>query len=365
LYFLCGAGAAVLKLAMEKHCVPNSELPEWAKPKSKGAPSEVKTDAFAAAKNFSVFVGTSFLVFASILNSLTCVSKPFHEDAWTYFYHDICKDNEFILATVGCSVFTIVYFWLNSLFFLYLDIFQPAYFMRYKIQDEEKVTMPQLLRTIPLCIFNQFLTLLCSIPLYHAATIRGMPFTAVKLGSFQWFLFELVIYILVEEVGFYYCHRLMHHPRLYKHIHKVHHEWTASISMISMYVHPVEHVVSSILPVFLGPFVMGSHFANLLLWSCIAISSTQISHSGYHLPFLPSPEAHDFHHLKFTNNFGVLGVLDRLHGTDASFRKTKAYDRHIMLVGFTPAIELFPEENKRRNFPKELFPEENKRRNSF
>ena len=29
-----------------------------------------------------------------------------------------------------------------------------------------------------------------------------------------------------------------------------------------------------------------------------AIASTINSHSGYHFPFMPSPEAHDFHHLK-------------------------------------------------------------------
>ena len=92
--------------------------------------------------------------------------------------------------------------------------------------------------------------------------------------------------------------RIMHHPRMYQHIHKIHHEFTASISVSSLYSHPFEHVASNILSVFLGPFIMGSHVASLLLWSCIAVSATQISHSGYHLPFLPSPEAHDYHHLK-------------------------------------------------------------------
>ncbi len=36
--------------------------------------------------------------------------------------------------------------------------------------------------------------------------------------------------------------------------------------------------------------------------------------TGYHLPFMPSPEAHDFHHLRFSNCFGVLGLLDYVHG---------------------------------------------------
>ena len=40
----------------------------------------------------------------------------------------------------------------------------------------------------------------------------------------------------------------------------------------------------------------------------MAITSTQISHAGYHLPFLPSPEAHDYHHLKLVP-FNVVDIL--------------------------------------------------------
>lgn len=35
---------------------------------------------------------------------------------------------------------------------------------------------------------------------------------------------------------------------------------------------------------------------------------------------------------RFNANFGVLGVLDRLHGTDALFRRSKQYQRHILLL---------------------------------
>merc|ERR1712108_54344 len=105
-----------------------------------------------------------------------------------------------------------------------------------------------------------------------------------------------------------YSHWILHHRRLYKHIHKKHHEWTASIALVAVYAHPVEHVVSNLLPVALGPLIVGSHPATMWLWFSIALLSTLNSHSGYHLPFLPSPEAHDFHHLKFNQCYGVLGI---------------------------------------------------------
>ncbi|XP_052059240.1 fatty acid hydroxylase domain-containing protein 2-like [Mytilus californianus] len=191
-----------------------------------------------------------------------------------------------------------------------------------------------------------------------------------EMPSFAWILLELTVFSLVEEIGFYYSHRLMHHPRLYKYFHKLHHEWTAPIwiiciyapigiiciyapigiiciyapiGIICIYAHPLEHCISNLMPIMMGPIIMGSHLATGWMWFFVALVSTTISHSGYHFPFLPSPEAHDFHHQKFTNCFGVLGVLDRLHGTDNNFRSSKAYERHIMLLSLTPLSQQYPD----------------------
>lgn len=50
--------------------------------------------------------------------------------------------------------------------------------------------------------------------------------------------------------------------------------------------------------------------------------------------------------LRFVNNFGVLGVLDRLHGTDNLFRQSKQYQRHVLLLGPTPVKTLYPDDSK-------------------
>ena len=76
----------------------------------------------------------------------------------------------------------------------------------------------------------------------------------------------------------------------------------------------------------------------------MVLMSTLNAHSGYHFPLLPSPEFHDYHHLKFNQNFGVLGILDSLHGTDSMFRSSKQAERHYMLLTSTPARELIPDE---------------------
>ena len=38
--------------------------------------------------------------------------------------------------------------------------------------------------------------------------------------------------------------------------------------------------------------------------------------------------------------------MDRLHGTDALFRKSKAYERHIVMLNLVPIKEIIPDDDK-------------------
>ena len=50
--------------------------------------------------------------------------------------------------------------------------------------------------------------------------------------------------------------------------------------------------------------------------------------------------------IRFNQCFGVFGILDYLHGTDDLFRSGQSYNRHVILLGLTPAKQLYPDPPK-------------------
>nr|XP_046266623.1 fatty acid hydroxylase domain-containing protein 2 isoform X1 [Scatophagus argus] len=307
-------------------------------------------------KKAAFVIGSGILFLAAFGNSLTWhlqrfwgASGDFWQDLWTRLYLAF-EGHDAALFFFGTMLFPTLTFWMSNALLLIVDITgKPSFIARYRIQmDKNSPVDPVKLRhALKTVLFNHvFISGPMVVIAYYVMSWIGNPCDP-ELPTFHRALMELAVFSMVEEIMFYYSHRLFHHPGLYKHFHKQHHEWTAPIGVVAIYAHPLEHVISNMLPVVMGPLMLGSHLTTTTMWYCLALFSTTISHCGYHLPFLPSPEFHDFHHLKFNQCYGVFGVLDRLHSTDAKFRQTKQYERHVLLTSLTPLNESIPDTPKK------------------
>eukprot|EP00160_Parvularia_atlantis_P007726 Unigene1691_Nuclearia_a/m.5210 Unigene1691_Nuclearia_a/g.5210 ORF Unigene1691_Nuclearia_a/g.5210 Unigene1691_Nuclearia_a/m.5210 type:complete len:312 (-) Unigene1691_Nuclearia_a:84-1019(-) len=248
----------------------------------------------------------------------------------------------FAIYWVGMQAVSGGMFWGLGLLYLCVDLFRPALVAKYKIQDTANVPLDlaKLRHMLKRVVFN---TVVINGSLgvlgYYLAVLRGVRIDA-PLPSVLEILLHLVIFVVVQEIGFYYSHRLMHLQPFYKSVHKIHHEWTSPIGLAAQYAHPLEQVVCNLAPIFLGPLICGSHTVTLWIWLAIALFDTVTRHSGYHLPYGPSPEFHDYHHKVFNVNYGGShGLLDWLHGTDGNWTTSLQKDHDIYLTSFDTVKE--------------------------
>lgn len=185
-------------------------------------------------------------------------------------------------------------------------------------------------------VFNQtIIQIPLSIIVYPA--FRGM--VDAPIPNLDQAVMQLAVFVLMEEIFFYYGHRLMHSPFWYKRIHKQHHEWTAPIGIIALYAHPFEHVTGNLLPVVVGPIICQSHLGLVWIWFTFGMLTTVNTHCGYHFPFFFSPRAHDYHHEKFNEVFGVMGWLDEFHGTNKNWKKTESFALHETFFSVDPPFD--------------------------
>jgi sterol desaturase/sphingolipid hydroxylase (fatty acid hydroxylase superfamily) len=148
--------------------------------------------------------------------------------------------------------------------------------------------------------FQQILHVVCFI----------MGGTLLDPGNFAG---RFIISVLITEVIFYYVHRLMHSSFLYRY-HVQHHHFKEPRALSAMFCSPVEALLCNQLSVSLGPLLTGMEFWEIAIWFTLSALNTLKAHSDLHF-FTFSGRYHNLHHMRPTNNYGFLFVMDYLHGT--------------------------------------------------
>ncbi len=161
--------------------------------------------------------------------------------------------------------------------------------------------------------------------------LLGASYTTETLPSAAVMLMQLAFFLLVEDFAFYWGHRALHSPWLYKNVHIVHHEHSAPFGIAAEYAHPAE-VLFLGFATFLGPFLVGPHLITLLAWLAVRCMQTVECHSGYDFPWslnrwfplYGGADFHDHHHRIHSGNYSSTFIwVDRLMGTDKAYRLWK------------------------------------------
>lgn len=149
-----------------------------------------------------------------------------------------------------------------------------------------------------------------------------------------WFVVSLVLMILLHDAWFYWTHRLMHHPKIFRHVHLVHHRSTNPSPWAAYSFHPIEAVIEAGIFVLIV-FTIPSHRLALLTFLLYMITRNVLGHLG--IEFLPkgflknrwlnwhtTTTHHDLHHKHFDHNYGLYFTWwDRWFGTEhPKYRET-------------------------------------------
>lgn len=162
-----------------------------------------------------------------------------------------------------------------------------------------------------------------------AATRAGWTqvyFTVAERG-WGYLTLSVVLMIVLHDAYFYWTHRLMHHPTLYRHVHRVHHLSTNPSPWAAFAFHPYEAVIEAgILPLIV--VLMPAHPLAIFLFLLYMTGMNVLGHLGVELyprGFVASrwtnwnntTTHHALHHQYFKGNYGLyFNWWDRWMGTN-------------------------------------------------
>jgi sterol desaturase/sphingolipid hydroxylase (fatty acid hydroxylase superfamily) len=192
----------------------------------------------------------------------------------THTFHLVCF--VFFNAAVG------FFYWLNN---PAIERFktEPDAWPWHSKNPEERKKFWDLMKSTAFVISGN--NLLIAVPIswlaYDSARSQGVfdPSSAT-FPSTATILWQVAVCILVEDFFFYWSHRLLHIPFLFKHIHKTHHKYHCPIGLASEYAHPLEFYFGNIMPPSIGPILVKTHLFTYLIWLGVRFAKTCEAHCG-------------------------------------------------------------------------------------
>jgi len=152
----------------------------------------------------------------------------------------------------------------------------------------------------------------------------GMP---AGLWQWLWIPGAILLLLILHDAYFYWTHRVMHHPALYRTTHQTHHISKQPTAFASFAFHPWEALISSwFIPAV--AYVVPMHVGSLIAFAMLATTTAVLNHAGWEVwprRFLDGPVGrwlitarhHNLHHTKFQRNYGLyFRFWDVAMGTD-------------------------------------------------
>ena len=175
---------------------------------------------------------------------------------------------------------------------------------------------------ITLAIFSMVGVLVIASPLHQF----NLVYEDIATYGWGYWGLSIVLMIFLHDTYFYWMHRLMHHPKLFKYFHLIHHKSTNPSPWAAYAFHPLEAVIEASI-IFLIVWLIPYHRTALLTFLTFMITYNVYGHLGYELypkrfhkhfigRWINTSVNHNLHHKHFEGNYGLYFLIwDRWLGT--------------------------------------------------
>jgi sterol desaturase/sphingolipid hydroxylase (fatty acid hydroxylase superfamily) len=142
-----------------------------------------------------------------------------------------------------------------------------------------------------------------------------------------WLFISYALAILFHDTWFYWLHRFLHIPGIYKHVHNVHHLSVNPSPWTSFSFHFFEAIGEGLVIIPLA-FIIPLHLYTLIVFGFSIFAINVYGHLGYEIApkwfrqsflfeLINTSVHHNLHHSKFNGNYGLyFRIWDRLMGTE-------------------------------------------------
>jgi Delta7-sterol 5-desaturase len=222
----------------------------------------------------------------------------------------------------------ITYFAIVGAFYFLLWKWGAERFRGARIQAKRRADRKQITSEIK----NTLIVLLVGSPLslvvatLYASGSTKLTTDAATIG-WPWIAVTFVGLLIFNDAWFYCWHRLLHHPKLFRHVHSVHHKSVDVNPFTSYSFHWFEGLVLGawVLPVVL---IVPIYLPLLGALHAIGLANNVMSHLGYEffprwllrvplLRWINTSTFHNLHHSSFQGNYGLMfRFWDRILGTE-------------------------------------------------
>ena len=190
-------------------------------------------------------------------------------------------------------------------------------------------------REIGYSFFTMFIFSLYAV-LVFKSPLRNYTFIYNNLHehSIFYFFLSIPLALIIHDTYFYWTHRLMHHPKLFKYFHLVHHKSTNPSPWASYSFHPLEALVEGGIIVVVV-FIVPMHPFAIGLFLILMLTYNVYGHLGFEIfprwilrtrlgRWFNTSTNHNMHHKYCNDNYGLYFRFwdEVMHTTHPKYKDT-------------------------------------------